>query len=377
MKRITDPRLCTGCTACVNVCPKQCINMVNVNLFSHPEIDEEICINCNLCEKVCPNNKKLDANDFKLQYKGVYSKDDEIIKNSSSGGVFSELATYVLGLNGIVYGCAFIEGKAKHIGITSIDDLPSLRGSKYVQSEMGNCFLQISNHLKSNKVVLFVGTGCQIAGLKSYLGKSNNDNLFLIEILCHGVASPVLLDEFLQPYKNKYGDIESLEFRNKELYGWTPPTLKISFKKKTIKKVFAFTSYGMGFGKGLFNREVCMNCKYTLESELGDLIIADFWGCENIKLNKNGTSLVIIKSIKGQKILDAIRDKVIMFDSNFEEASKQNPKLLGPNKKGALSEEERAFINTSEYSEICERYNLRISKIDELKFKILSIIRRN
>lgn len=195
---------CTGCTACVNVCPRQCILMrVDEEGFYYPIIDKEMCIECGLCEKVCPVESSQSSNDSMPKVYAAYLRNTGERMKSTSGGIFYAIAKWVVEQHGIVYGAAFDENfKLKHIGVDRMEDLSQLRGSKYLQSYVGNVFSEIKQHLKAGRWVYFVGVGCQVAGLKAFLRK-NYDTLITSDLVCHGVPSQLMFDWHLGYLRQK------------------------------------------------------------------------------------------------------------------------------------------------------------------------------
>ena len=320
--------LCSGCHACYNVCPVNSIKMEpDDDGFLYPNIDEETCINCGKCKLVCPVLKEYVGND-KGQAFACINKDENIRLQSSSGGVFSLIAEYVLSQNGVVFGAAFDDDfGVHHVEILSENELRRLRGSKYLQSTIGDTFKKSEKYLKQGKKVLFSGTPCQISGLKSYLGK-DYDNLVLLDIICHGVPSPFVWKvyiNFCRAHSNS--NIREIYFRDKT-YGW---------KNFSLKKIFADgvqsiqtlnnDKFMVSFLKNLCLRPSCYNChSKSLERE-SDITLADFWGVDNILPEMNddkGTSLVFVNSPKGREVFDRISENMIYKEVDIMEAVKYN-----------------------------------------------------
>ena len=227
MIKIKAKEDCCGCYACYNICPKECITMESDNEgFWYPKIDKDKCINCNLCEKVCPIINKPNSSLYEKKSYAVFNKNEKIRLESSSGGIFSLLAEYVINNHGNVYGAVFDEDfNVKHVKINILQDINLLRGSKYVQSRINDIFKSIKFDLKNNKIVLFTGTPCQIAGLQSFLQKKY-DNLILMDIVCHGVPSPLVWQQYINELKQNYKqNIKSIYFRDKST-GWKTYSVK-------------------------------------------------------------------------------------------------------------------------------------------------------
>lgn len=216
-----DYEHCTGCGACVQKCPKNCISWEEEKLgFLYPSVDVEKCINCGLCESVCPIGQDITALENQKAYAVVHEKAN-VLLTSTSGGAFSVLADYVLSQDGVVYGASMDDNlQVEHIRIAAIEELDKLKGSKYVQSTTGETFKQAETDLKAGKEVLYVGTPCQIAGLHRFLSREY-DNLITADIVCHGVGSQAYFDRFVQYLENCHGKITDIQFRMKSLAGWS------------------------------------------------------------------------------------------------------------------------------------------------------------
>lgn len=320
--------LCSGCHACYNVCPVNSIKMEpDDDGFLYPNIDEETCINCGKCKLVCPVLKDYIGHK-KVQAFACINKDENIRLQSSSGGVFSLIAKYVLSQNGVVFGAAFDEDfGVKHIEILSEDELYKLRGSKYLQSTIGDTYKKAEEYLKQGKVVLFSGTPCQISGLKSYLGKKY-DKLILQDIICHGVPSPFVWKKYIEFRETKSNLRAKTAYFRDKTYGWKKFSLKCIFDKddeyvQTLDK----DEFMQSFLKNLCLRPSCYNChSKSLERE-SDITLADFWGIDNVLPEMNddkGTSLVLVNSKKGNDIFQKISSDMIYKEVDIMEAIKYN-----------------------------------------------------
>ena len=214
---IENKKDCAGCSACANICPKNCIRMERDEMgFSYPVVDTNVCIDCGACERVCPLFTPAKENS-PTSVIGAKNRDESVRSTSSSGGTFYELAKAVVSRGGIVYGCALdSELVARHIGVEALDGLSALKGSKYVQSDVGTTYADVKKWLSQGREVLYSGTPCQIAGLKNYLGREY-DTLLLVDVLCHGVPSPGVFSDYLGYLTDKFGSKPvSVNFRNKE-----------------------------------------------------------------------------------------------------------------------------------------------------------------
>lgn len=314
---------CCGCSACVQVCPKQCINMSADNEgFLYPQVDSRICIDCGLCEKVCPViNQEQVRKPVKVY--AAKNRDEAIRLNSSSGGVFSIIAESVIARDGVVFGAKFDKDwSVTHSWTDTIEGLAAFRGSKYVQSRIGNTYKEAEAFLKQGRMVLFSGTPCQIAGLKRYLRK-DYVNLQTIDVACHGVPSPLVWQEYLREMcakrtigeksvsvsLNDLSDIADIAFRDKTM-GWKKYGFRIGYvaseatENTVSESAVDYTiepSYDNLFMKGylrnLYLRPSCYACAAKSGKSGSDMTIADFWGVERChpELNdERGVSALLV-----------------------------------------------------------------------------------
>lgn len=371
---------CCGCYACYNICPKQCITMkTDDEGFWYPNIDENKCIDCNLCEKVCPIiNKPKNSLDEEKTY-AVFNKNEEIRLESSSGGIFSLLAEYVIDNHGSIYGAVFDEKfNVKHIKINKLQDIELLRGSKYVQSKIEDIFKFIKNDLKNNKLVLFTGTPCQVVGLQSFLQKKY-DNLILMDIVCHGVPSPLVWQRYINELKQNYKqDIKIIHFRDKST-GWKTYSVKFLFDKYEYKNISFKDIYMKGFLNDIYLRPSCYNCNFKGIKRISDITVADFWGIENIlpKMDDDkGTSLIVIHSEIGKQLFDKLSEKMIFNEVDLNEAIKYNPSMITSVKYNKKRKVFFAELNSGEKIIKLIRKYTKISFEKRVKNKIKSIIKR-
>lgn len=358
-----ENKICTACGACVNICPKHAIQMKEDEYgFLYPSIDEEKCINCRLCEKVCQNIDALSKNSPSKTL-ALQSKDYTLSQKSSSGGMFAQIAKYVLSKNGIVFGCAMEKNQdnfeIKHIYIDNEKDLYKLQGSKYVQSDIKNTYREAKQFLEQNRLVIYSGTPCQIAGLKSFLQKEYS-NLICIDLSCEGVPSQKLFNDYIKFLEKEkfFPEIIDFKFRNKQKFGWSTQgfTILCKDKKNKLKEktIFQLTSsYFNLFINGGIHRESCYNCQFTGLNRLSDVTIADCWGIEfeypNLlknSLTKNrGISLVLINTQKGEEILEKIKENLVIENIDITKLKKYNGPLRYPIK---LNDTSRKYLSVYE-----------------------------
>lgn len=326
---------CCGCWACVNICPRGAVAMKPDELgFLYPVIDENKCVNCGLCRRVCPGLNMTKP----VLPTGVYAavnRDRDVLAASSSGGVFYELAKYVLTRNGVVFGAAWDDDFAvSHKQVEKMEDLPSLMGSKYVQSAIGFSFRRTEEYLKDKRPVLFSGTPCQIAGLKHYLGK-DYPGLLAVNVICHSVPAPKVWKVFV---KNAFrgNTVKHISMRHKNKCSCANlaffddlPRIGTNLEPLRIKPLYD-TSFGVGFGRELFARTSCFKCPAKNFTSGSDIIIGDFWKIEEVfpDLNvNNGVSAVLIQTEKGKEIWNEISREFVLYPSDLQAVMKGNPRL--------------------------------------------------
>lgn len=329
MEKVIETKRCTGCTACLNICPKKAISMVEgQDGFKYPVIDQEKCINCGICKKTCPVLNTTSNNSINKCYVG-YAKDDKTKENASSGGIFPLLANYILDNNGIVIGAAFDESnKLNHIAITNKKELEKLKGSKYLQSDLDNIFTYIKDNIKDNKI-LFVGTPCQVSGLKAFL-KKDYENLICIDLVCHGAPSPKLFEKYIKELEQKYNDkLTNYNFRDKST-GWDTYSNTATFKNNKITELNSKNNYMKLFLSDIALRESCYKCNFKLGNKYSDITLGDFWGVSIFypeMYDNKGVSCIIINTKKGLNIFDIIKKELRYKECTLDKIISSNPSL--------------------------------------------------
>lgn len=328
MISISKKQNCSGCFACFNVCPQKCIIMKqDEEGFHYPDVDKIKCINCSACEKVCPilNNKQMDN---KPDAYACYNKDEDIRLQSSSGGIFTLVAENVINNNGVVFGACFDDNfHVVHDFTETKEGLSRFRGSKYVQSKIGDAYKKVKDFLYEEREVLFTGTPCQIGGLKSYL-KKEYDNLFCIDVICHGVPSPTVWDDYVKYRGNLSNErIQRIVFRRKD-EGWRLFSMAFSFKDDTeYRENLNKDLFMQAFLKDACLRPSCYECNFKTLYRQSDITLGDFWGVENIAHHiddDKGTSLIFVNSAKGQSMFNKIQDNLIYLKVDIIDAVKYN-----------------------------------------------------
>ena len=340
---------CSGCGLCETVCPAQAIKMeYDKSGFIYPVIQKEKCIDCGLCERKCVV-KTVSVEYPRTCYAGVHL-DEKIRAKSSSGGMFAALAEYTLEQGGVVFGAAVVpKGKivtVKHIMIKNKEELKKLQGSKYVQSDIRECYTNVKQQLAEGKKVLFSGTPCQVAAMKNYLGKEYDD-LLLVDLICHGTPSTLHWEKSLEEKIQKDEKVSAVSFRGKE--GYMQGEIEFKTEADRIRKEnysFRNDSYYSMFLNADSYREGCYQCQYARPERDGDITIGDFWGFEKaydraqiekdakISLDE-GNSLIAVNTEKGLSICNKLNgEKMWLYAADYEEAVKYNPQLSQPSKKG-------------------------------------------
>lgn len=359
MIELKEKHNCCGCIACVQVCPKQCISMSADNEgFLYPQVDTAICIDCGLCEKVCPVINQNEPREPLAVY-AAKNNNEEIRLKSSSGGIFTLLAEQIISEGGVVFGARFNEKwKVVHDYTETIEGLEPFRGSKYVQSVIGDNFIKAKQFLADGRKVLFSGTPCQIAGLKKFLRK-DYDNLLTVEVVCHGVPSPMVWRDYLD-YKrakraagkntvssslNELPVITGISFRDKT-HGWKKYGFKICYAaskaaENSVSKSantanceitpFNEDLFMKGFLKNLYLRPSCYHCAARQGKSGADVSIADYWGVQTIHPeidDDKGTGLILISTEQGAKYYASVANQIEFLASSYDKAIRQNPCIV-------------------------------------------------
>lgn len=314
INRLTD---CCGCSACASVCPKQCISMqADEEGFLYPMIDSDKCVNCRLCEKVCPVINEVRSSDYLRKAYILRTEQEEILIDSTSGGFFTPLAKCLLDNDGIVCAAAYDNDyNVSHSFILPDESntdqtFEKFRGSKYVQSDINQCYGQIKKYLANDKTVCFVGTACQVYGLKCYLQKDYS-NLFTVDLVCHGTPSPKQWKKYLDYQRQKHGsNIKKVSFRSKK-YGYHNALMEIQFVNG--KKYFASarTDFMLkSFFREIASRPICYQCPFKKLNRCSDLTVYDCWHVEellcDLKDDNKGFTNVIAQSHKGEQMLNML-----------------------------------------------------------------------
>lgn len=371
---------CTGCMACVGVCAKGAIYIEKDSEgFSHPVINRDICIGCHLCQKTCPVINPIPKNSKGKVY-AAWSTSDSVRQKSSSGGLFSELAISIIDAGGLIVGAAMNDkGFVFHCVIDSVSELNSLRGSKYVQSNILSETLHcIKEALKNNRKVLFTGTPCQVAGIRKLF--KDDKNLFTMDLVCHGVPSPDFFSKIYCDIKLDYPNIVSYNFR--KLDSWAVcSSVNININNNILNRPLygKYTLYQDAFLKGYLHRPNCYKCQYACVERVGDVTVADFWGIGTYKpINEDyrkGCSMLSVNSQKGKYLFESMHERIYCEERDIQETIDGGNEQLQKSSERP-SQRDSFYVDAKElsYTELIKKYELDIIKKPSIIRKCLSKI---
>ncbi len=369
-----SPEACCGCAACADICPKGAITIQRKNGFDYPVIDQNLCVQCGMCKKVCAFQKEKITESNCI--KAYACKNSESVRmHSSSGGIFTAASDCVLNKGGVVYGACFDEAMVlRHTRATDAIGRDAMCGSKYIQSRTVGIFRRVKQDLDDNEYVLFSGTPCQVASLKSYLGKEY-DNLICVDIICHGVPSPEVWGRFAAFIQSKYnGRMVDYSFRNKEV-AWRRYSPVVTFEDGTVIGENDYT----GSFIELFRYDVCLRpsctaCRYTSLHREGDLTIGDFWGIENVfpQMDDNkGVSSVMVNTQKGAAFLGEIQSKLELNACTQEQIAAKQPNMFRPSQYSNKAESFRNDYKSIPFPDVLKKYT-RVG----MKRRIIDAVKR-
>jgi len=335
---------CTGCFGCYNSCPIDAIEMkYSEEGFFIPSISDK-CNDCGICQQHCPviqeadNSKKLK----KPLFYGGKTTNKDIILNSSSGGIFPEIAKLILSDSGVVFGACLQKNLSlEHVKIETVEDLPKIMGSKYIQSDIGSSYKEVLKPLEKGRKVLFAGTPCQIAALNTF---TDHENLYTIDLACHGVPSRILFDKYVKHMEEKRGKkVKNINFRDKEK-GWLDYQVKITFTDDTdYRENHKFDPYFRLYLKDFCLMKSCYECEFNKIPRPGDISLGDFWGKPPSKIrDPNGVSVLFINNKKGKDLIKAIINskKIEVSKTDLDSATISNPRMRGSKAKVPYNREQ-------------------------------------
>jgi len=376
---------CTGCYACSSICPVNCISIdMDSEGFGYPHTETNNCIKCGRCVAVCPVIKKRTVKNNPSAFACI-NKNDNIRLMSSSGGVFSAISENVIGRGGVVFGAAFnSKFELHHSYCESLESIRIYRGSKYLQSQIGDSYKNAKTFLDAGRLVLFSGTPCQIGGLDSFLGKQY-DNLITADIICHGVPSPKVFNIYVGIREKTSGSAaKHVLFRSKST-GWRNYSVDFNFANGTrYTETHHKDPYMKAFLNGLCLRSSCYSCKFKGLHRLSDITLADFWGANEIipdMYDNKGISLVLANSEKGKTIIHNISENLLISEVRIDNAVRYNPSAI----KSAFKNPNRTLfieqLNAGNFDDMVNKYSKNtlsklIKKIIRVALRKLSRYKR-
>ena len=329
---------CCGCNACAEICPKHCIHMVeDTKGFLYPQVDSSICVECGACEKVCPIDTAKSLLMTPLKAFAAWNKNRKEHLSSSSGGAAYVLSSHILDTGGVIYGCTANGIDVRHIRIDNKSELYKLQGSKYVQSDVRGLFKNVKDDLKNGKSVLFIGTPCQVAGLKNYIG-GNVEHLYLVDLICHGVPSQKMLHDHIK-HVAKERKIQYISFRKGNDFTISLKAPGFIYDANVWREPHK-DLYMKGFMDGMTYRPSCYKCPFACSRRASDITIGDFWGLGtlcNVKMNKGrGMSEVLLNTEKGISFFEVCGNLCYFESRNLQEAIDGNGRFKRPSERHPL-----------------------------------------
>ena len=327
MIEIKNKSECCGCGACASICPKNCIEMkADDEGFVYPQIDKTKCIDCRLCARACPLLHRPQQQEPLAVY-GAKNSDEAVRLQSSSGGMFTAFASYLLQQQGVVYGAEMTsELQVRHCAVNDEAGLARLRGSKYVQSNLGDCYRQVRFLLQQGRKVLFSGTPCQIAGLKGFLTKEYAD-LYTVDVVCHGVPSGKVYAKHLQEIAAQAGEeVTKVNFRDKQ-QGWKHGQTLFYTENHYYGDSKRKETYMRLFLNNVTIRPSCADCAFNNKRSRADITIADYWGVDKQYPefdDDKGVTLVIVNTDKGRELMEAVSGQIVCIKTSFDAGAEYN-----------------------------------------------------
>ncbi len=355
---------CTGCGACVNVCPRDCIELrYNADGFLQPQICRGSCTRCGLCDRVCPVLHPLQRSNYAVPAcYAAWHKNAETRYASTSGGMFSALSEHVLSVGGVVYGVT-MDGEMRpyHTAASNQREVEAMRGAKYLQSNTRMIYRDVQEALVAGRHVLFSGCPCHIGGLYAFLGNCEYENLITCEIICHGVASVSVFEWYKEYLELRMGaPVVDVRFRSKK-HGWTTTTMEVLLgggRKVAIKAEHSI--FMRAFYASLCVRAVCIMCSYAHLPRIGDITIGDYWGAVTgpypRKERQRGVSLVLVSNEKASGVMLAIRDRIVCAPITIHDATAENTNITGLGRANPRRDEFLAEYMRAEVQHLMKKY---------------------
>ncbi len=321
-KTVCERDKCTGCKACLEICPKSALTFEDTASAMNVLINENKCIECDACHKVCQVNKPIELLQPILWKQGW--AEEAIRRSSSSGGFASQLLRRFIDNNSYVCSCIFLQGEFKYYITNNIDEVTKYRGSKYVKSDPQGIYREVKSVLKQGNRVLFIGLPCHVAAMKKFIGDSYEDSLYTVDLICHGSPSPKIIKAFLEEHKYDMSAVEDVRFRINN-------TFDVILDTKSVSPIGSHDRYTIGFLRGLFYTDNCYSCSYATIKRCSDITIGDSWGTDLITEEKKGISIALCQTEKGKELL--LGSGLELFDVDIEKAIGANHQLQAPSQR--------------------------------------------
>lgn len=367
---------CYGCQACKQICAHEAIEMqYTAEGFLYPIIDENKCVDCGLCTKVCPTQTSNIAPLFNATPETVYAAWQKKLSDrleSTSGGAFYALASEFINNGGVVYGVSFDQNLiARHQRFDKLEELKKARGSKYMQSDINVAYKQVKEDLKEGHSVLFSGTPCQIAGLKLFLRKEYS-NLTTIDLVCHGVPSPVLFKDHVAWVENKYKKkLTDFKFRGKKKNGWRSYVKYIFEGNSTVSSFLGEDYYSHAFHQGYFNRSSCFKCDFSNSQRIADITLSDFWNGEKYshtlkRQRKYGFNLIMCNTANGQKLMESVSKDLELLEMPVQAAIEGDVRLRHTEQRPPFRDSSYKIWKEKGYDYMVKHYSIKTTLMQRL-----------
>ena len=362
MQTVCLENKCAGCMACLEICPKHAITIQKDITKMNAAIDESLCTNCGLCHKVCQSNNPAEFRYPESWWQG-WAKDPEIRNASSSGGIATAIEHMFVSSGGIVCSCAFENGEFGFRFASCVEEVKLFSGSKYVKSNPVGIYKRIKELLSEGNRVLFVGLPCQVSAVHNFVGKRLSENLYTIDLICHGSPLPEVLEMFLKQYDLSLDDLDQIGFRTKTAF-------QVNDKRKYFSTKGTKDSYTISFLNAISYTENCYTCKYATTERVSDITLGDSWGSELEETMQNkGISLILCQTEKGKELIQ--NSNLQLIDVNLERAKAYNHQLVAPAKQPS---ERLAFFNDLKKGEPFDKVVSKYYKKQYIKQKIKGML---
>lgn len=325
MRTVCDKDMCTGCMVCISVCKKNAITICDSMDTYNAVIDTEKCINCGACERICQNNQLINHMNRPSEWYQGWANEKSVREKASSGGAATAIMRGFVKNGGVVCSCVYKNGIFGFGFAEKLNEIDKFTGSKYIKSNPEGIYEKAKNYLKADKKLLFIGLPCQVAAIKNYIGNGLDNNLYTIDLVCHGTPSPKVMEVFLKQYEMDIKNQTKFQFRDKDMF-------QVSVSGKYIVYKGAADRYSIAFLNSLIYTENCYFCKYACLERISDITLGDSWGSElPISEQKKGVSLILIQTKKGKDILN--NADMHLESVNLKKAIKANHQLECPSMK--------------------------------------------